>query len=132
MNKDLGPIERHIAAEVAKAKTSPRTDRPTLLLSSRTLACSCPHFDRDLSERQWRPSAPQRQAILRAMHSFVRKYPQFGVIGGQGRKGLYLYEPGDPLSALWAKMSLERRKPVSLSEARQALRAIDLRREANR
>jgi hypothetical protein len=109
MSKDLGPIERHIAAEVAKAKMWPDRDRPVLLLSSRALANSCPVFQRDDgSELKWRPSAPQRQALLRAMHSFVRKYPQFGLIGGQGRKGLYLYEPGDPLSARWAKMSLER------------------------
>jgi hypothetical protein len=124
MNKDLSPIECHIAAEVAKAKTSPHTDRPTLLLSSRTLACSCPLFDRAQSERQWRPSAPQRQAILRALHSFVRRYPQFALIGGKGRKQLYLYEPGDPLSSLWAKMNVESRKMVPCSEARVALEAM--------
>jgi hypothetical protein len=121
MSKDLSPIERHIAAEVAKAKTSPDTDRPTLLLSSRTLAFSCPLFDRDLSQRQWTPSAPQRQAILRGMHSFVRKYPNFALAGCQGRRGLYLYEPGDPLSALWAKMNVESRTVVPRSKAQIAL-----------
>jgi hypothetical protein len=124
MNKDLGPIERYIAAEVAKAKMSPcSTDRSVLLLSSRTLACSCPLFDRDPSGRQWTLSAHQRQAIVRAMHSFVRKYPKFALIGGKGRKQLYLYEPGDPLSALWAKMNVESRISVPCSEARVALEA---------
>jgi hypothetical protein len=124
MSKDLSPIERYIAAEVAKAKTSSHTDRPTLLLSSRTLAFSCPLFDRDLSQRKWTPSAPQRQAILRGMHSFVRKYPNFALAGRQGRRGLYLYEPGDPLSALWAKMSVASRNMVPCGEARAALEGM--------
>jgi hypothetical protein len=55
------------------------------------------------------------------MHSFVRKYPQFALAGGQGRRGLFLYEPGDPLSALRAKMSVESREMVPCGEARVAL-----------
>jgi hypothetical protein len=54
----------------------------------------------------------------------VRRYPQFALIGGKGRKQLYLYEPGDPLSSLWAKMNVESRKMVPCSEARVALEAM--------
>jgi hypothetical protein len=34
-----------------------------------------------------------RKAIVRAMHSFVRKYPQYALAGGKGRSELYLYDP---------------------------------------
>jgi hypothetical protein len=34
---------------------------------------------------------------------------------------LYLYEPADPISAMWAKLSVERPKFVSRSEAMAAL-----------
>jgi hypothetical protein len=34
---------------------------------------------------------------------------------------LYLYEPADPISAIWAKLSVERAKFVSRSEAMAAL-----------
>jgi hypothetical protein len=39
------------------------------------------------------------------MRSFVRKHPQFALTGGRGRKPLMLYEPGDPLSAMRAKLA---------------------------
>ena len=58
-------------------------------------------------------AAAQRKAVSRAMHSFVRKHPQYALTGGQGRKRLYLYEPSDPLSTMWAKMSVEQRDHVS-------------------
>ena len=55
------------------------------------------------------------QAITRAPHSFVRKHLQYALMGEQGRKRLYLYEPGDSLSTMWAKMSVEQRTFVSRS-----------------
>jgi hypothetical protein len=63
----------------------------------------------------------QRKAVLRAMHSFVCKHQQFALTGGQGRKPLYLYEPDDPLSAMWAKLQVATRKLVTLTDAQNAL-----------
>ena len=40
------------------------------------------------------------------MHSFVLKFPQFALLGGQGRKRLYLYDTTDPDSVLWAQMTV--------------------------
>jgi hypothetical protein len=36
----------------------------------------------------------------------VRKFPQYALMGGKGRKGLILYEPGDPDSVAWATGNL--------------------------
>jgi hypothetical protein len=36
------------------------------------------------------------------MHSFVRKHPEFALMGGQGRKRLCLYEVADPEGVDWA------------------------------
>jgi hypothetical protein len=44
------------------------------------------------------PTPAQRKAVTRAMHGFVRRHPEFALVGGQGRTMLYLYELGDPLS----------------------------------
>ena len=40
------------------------------------------------------------------MHGFVRRNHQFALAGGQGRTWLYLYEPDDPLSAMWMRLKL--------------------------
>ena len=61
------------------------------------------------------------KAVTRAMRSFVRKFPQYALTGGKEREMLYLYEPADPISAMWAKLSVERPKFVSRSEAMAAL-----------
>jgi hypothetical protein len=54
------------------------------------------------------PSPSQLNSIKRAMHSFVDKFPQYGLISGTGRGRLCLYERGDDLSAMWAKLSSQR------------------------
>jgi hypothetical protein len=58
----------------------------------------------------------------RAMHSFVRKFPEYGLVGGKGRGILYLYEVADPLSAFWARLSVARGF-VSRSEAQRLMEA---------
>jgi hypothetical protein len=69
----------------------------------------------------WKPIRTQRAAACRAMRSFVRKFPQYALTGGKGRKGLLLYEPADRLGAIWASLYVERRRAVPCSEARAAL-----------
>ena len=40
----------------------------------------------------WTPTRAQRKAMIRAMRSFVTKFPQYALMGGMGRKPLYLYD----------------------------------------
>ncbi|HZZ23240.1 MAG TPA: hypothetical protein VFE60_12000 [Roseiarcus sp.] len=69
-----------------------------------------------------RPTEAQMKAAKRALHSFVRKFPQYGVVSGRGgRGGLYLYERGDKLSAMWAKLNSQTSRYVNLDNARSAL-----------
>ena len=66
--------------------------------------------------------------MQRAMHSFVRKFPEYGLIGGKGRAGgLYLYERNDPQSAMAAKLRAQTRYFVPLDKARVALDHLQLR-----
>jgi hypothetical protein len=57
------------------------------------------------------------------MRSYVRKHQRYALAGGRGRKQLYLYEPNDPVSAIWAKLQVANRQPhpVPESKAREAL-----------
>jgi hypothetical protein len=61
--------------------------------------------------------------MIRAMHSFVAKYPQYALMGGMGRKPLYLYELDDPKSIAWAEASVHERQPVALYDVRHLLKA---------
>jgi hypothetical protein len=72
--------------------------------------------------KTFEPSNAQRKSMIRALHSFVRKFPQYALMGGTGRKSLLLYEPGDPVSAAWAKEMLTR-SFCSLDEARELARS---------
>jgi hypothetical protein len=119
MSRGLGVIERLIEAEIAEAHQPDRFGEiGTVLLNSWTLAC-----EGQLLITGWKPSAARRKAVVRAMHSFVRKHPQYALLGGQGRRILYLYETADPLSALWAKLNVYRRQrnPVARLDAQQLL-----------
>ena len=122
MSKGLGRIERVIAREIEDAYTPRHGSGPSSVhVSSWDLAVDL-FYPKDGSwNTDWSPTAAQRKAVSRAMHSFVRKHPQYALTGGQGRKRLYLYEPSDPLSTMWAKMSVEQRHHVSRSMAQAAL-----------
>jgi hypothetical protein len=88
----LGRIERAIlanigadtAAEVAEDGSGKRGP----VLNSGSLAYQLfapqPHHPWN-----WEPSRAQ---VTRAMHSIVRKFPQYALSGGKGRKRLYLYK----------------------------------------
>lgn len=72
-------------------------------------------------ESHWNPTIAQSKSVTRAMRGFVRKSNQYALIGGNGRKRLYIYEPDDPLSAMWARLSVESRDFVPRNAARAAL-----------
>jgi hypothetical protein len=103
MSRGLGRIERAIAAEIETAKSGRYNhgDPCPVHASSWSIASAC------FRSNGWNrtPSRVQRRAATRAMRSFVRKHPQFALTGGKGRKPLMLYEPGDPLSAMRAKLA---------------------------
>jgi hypothetical protein len=76
-----------------------------------------------------RPTEAQLKAAKRAMRSFVRKFPAYGLMvpkGGRGR--LLLYERGDEMSAMWAKLKSQSRKLVTHDDARAALKHLKARR----
>ena len=53
------------------------------------------------------------------MHSFVRKHPQYAMMGGKGRKELVFYDTADPVSVAWARLTIATRgNPPSLMDAR--------------
>jgi hypothetical protein len=118
-SKGLGRVERWIAEEIARDKEARQGKPGSVLVSSWTLVCHYQNYDH--YDWDWKPSEAQRKAILRAMLSYVRKHPQYALVGGQGRKLLFLYEPGDPVSAMWAQLCMKRRKLASRSEAEAAV-----------
>lgn len=115
-----GKIERAIANQIADAVGG------TVLVTSGTVAFKVfelyEHWDGNFPHPT--PTLAQRNAVTRAMHSFVRKHQQYALMGGQGRRALHLYDTGDPLSVMWAKLNVERRrgKPISRSDAKEQLR----------
>jgi hypothetical protein len=129
MSRGLGHIERVIAAEIARAGAGAYP--LSVHIRSRQLTDtvyrprenSGAGFGEAGSRWDWKPNLVQRKAIVRAMHSFVRKHQRYALAGGQGRKRLYLYDTADPVSVMWAKLSAERRGFVCQSDAKEALAA---------
>jgi hypothetical protein len=101
---------------------------PAVLIDSHALACDhrLPGY---ASVWGYQPSRARRKAVTRAMHSFVRRYQQFAITGGQGRRELYLYEADDPVSVKWAQMNTtrKRRNPYSLGEVLREMELLDYR-----
>jgi hypothetical protein len=75
------------------------------------------------------PSRAQLNSATRAMHSFVRKFPEYSLVSMKGGRGrLALYERGDELSAMWAKLNSRSEHLVPLVEAKAALEHLTERR----
>lgn len=121
MSRGEGRIEQAILAAIERQKAGPRARSVHMMAGSLAYYCYRPAD----SGWGWEPTMAQQKSILRALHSFVRKHPEFALMGGQGRKRLYLYEPGDPISALWAKLSIERREPLPWIEVIRVAAASD-------
>jgi hypothetical protein len=114
MSRGLGKIERAILDDITVGGLS------SVLMHSWGLLCHHNCFRRP-AFWNFEPTTTVRKAVTRAMRSFVCKFPQYALTGGKELKMLYLYEPADPISAMWAKLSVERPKFVSRSEAMAAL-----------
>jgi hypothetical protein len=124
MSRGLGQIERLILDEIAESREpSYGGELGTVLINSHTLSLDhrLPGYQ---SDRNWQAPRARRQAVVRALHSFVRKFPRYALIGGQGRRCLYLYDTTDPLSVFWARLSADRGF-VTWSEARGLMRERD-------
>jgi hypothetical protein len=99
MGRGSGRIERGIQSLIEKEQS--RENRMAVLISSWVIAGQV--FRPPGWCWNWHPTEAERKAVARAMHSFVRKFPQFALLGGHGRKRLYLYDTTDPDSVLWLK-----------------------------
>jgi hypothetical protein len=110
MSRGLGRIGRVILSQIEHASLlDPITGKRGMApISSWDLAYNVYRTGYDFTPAQ-------RKAVTRSMHSFVRRYPQFALAGGQGRIWLYLYEPDDPLSVKWMRLKLTNHDSVTNS-----------------
>jgi hypothetical protein len=106
MSRGLGRIERAILAEIENGRTPRGAGQAHgAHVSSGHLFYACYPEMRPAGGWRWpEPTEAQRKAIWRAMHAIVRKFPQYALMGGKGRTPLWLYEPADPFSTLWAEL----------------------------
>jgi hypothetical protein len=132
VSRGLGLIERAVAACIAGCKRS--NDHADLYIQ---MGAEPPppvvHVTAwgvcvQLSGNTWdskRPTEAQLKAAKRAMHSFVRKHPQYGVAVGRGRGTTCLYEQGDRMSAMLAKLNSQTSRRVSHADAMAALAHVE-------
>jgi hypothetical protein len=109
MSRGLGRIERAILAEIEKGRTPKGVGEPLgAHVSSGQLFFACYPEARPAGGWHWpEPTEAQRKAVWRAMHAIVRKFPQYALMGGKGQTPLWLYEPADPFSTLWAELAVK-------------------------
>jgi hypothetical protein len=119
VSKGLGKMERAILATIAKQKKrdarrdefyraagQPLPPRPVCVSSWDVAMCATGAGW--VNEVFVAPTRSQLISAVRAMHSFVSKFPQYALISGKGRR-LQLYERGDDMSAMWAKLNSQHR-----------------------
>lgn len=128
MSKGLGRIERAILGAIARDKVGLAGEPDPVRVTSWGILYDLfqPAYGAPSAGMGWgwtpRQATPaQRKTVVRALHSFVRKHPEYALTGGKGRKELILYEPADPVSAAWARLTVERRGFVPLCEVRASL-----------
>jgi hypothetical protein len=115
VSKGLGKWEREILAAVEAIGLDGERVHAAVTVHDITRAW-------DLS-----PTNAKRKAAIRAMHSFARKFPQYALMGGNGRKPLMLYDRDDPISVRHAELVITKRGRnsdfVSFGEAADSLAA---------
>jgi hypothetical protein len=132
VSRGLGTIERAVAACIKRCR-EPNADanlytqmgkEPPAPVVHVTAWGVCVHLNPPpVNIQGWkRPTETQLKAAKRAMHSFVQKFPDYGVMSAKGGRGrLCLYERGDKLSAMWAKLASQSGDHMTLSDAMEAL-----------
>jgi hypothetical protein len=74
----------------------------------------------------WTPTRAQRGMVVRAMRRFVqRHHPRYGLMGGEGRRPLWLYDTTDPRSRHWLEVRFRKGGFVSWSDAKRTLADFD-------
>jgi hypothetical protein len=64
----------------------------------------------------------ERIAVVRAMRALAQKYPAtFGVIGGQGRRQLFIYEASSAYARPWLELGFRKGKFIVWSKAKPLL-----------
>jgi len=123
MSRGSGHIERSIQSLIERMRTNEHS-RTAVPINSWVIVGEV-FRPRSLFMRDWhwQPTVAQRKAVARAMHSFVHKFPQFALLGGQGRKKLYLYDTTDPDSVLWAQMTLASKDHVPFMSVKGSQKA---------
>jgi hypothetical protein len=120
MSRGLGRIEQKIQQGILECQIGrySQGEKSPVTMSSRDVAIAT--FPQEkICLGSWKePSRPQRIAVNRAMHSFVRKFPQFALMGGQGRKPIILYDTTDPESIAWATARTQNKGFVALCDSR--------------
>jgi hypothetical protein len=104
MSRGLGPIEGRILDHIDRILGGEGGHR-CILLSSWQLA-------EELSPGRTYPTDSVRKSIVRAMHSFCRKFPEFAVTKATGNKPIFLWERDDWRSGAWVEASMKSRYPV--------------------
>jgi hypothetical protein len=93
MSRGLGHIERQILEQLEEAKQF----GGCIFTESRAITAGAfGHND---------PTRAQRLSVVRAMHSFVWKFPRYALCGGQGQRVLFLYDKTDPKTVAWVQDS---------------------------
>jgi hypothetical protein len=130
MSRGLGVMERAVAVDIARCKKRDVRQDTAFAgagfdLPEKTVMVTPWSVCVSLLEGPFvPPSRSQLNSAARAMHSFVRKYPQYALIARSGRGCLALYERGDELSAMWAKLRSQRESFVIRLEATDALEHV--------
>src|SRR5229473_1210393 len=107
MNRGLGRVEQSILQKVTEPGF--RGEKPTVHVSTWHVMDCFPKASRPgFAWGGFVNEKAARKAAVRAMHSFVRKFPQYGLMGGKGRSKLYLYDRTDPVSVRWVLLNSSR------------------------
>jgi hypothetical protein len=141
MSRGLGVIERAIAQLIAKGRKPLRVpdvglppevlaemEKPSPVhVTPRAIMFEVSPHDWDKGRFVPQGKVVHRKAIIRAMHSFVRKFPQYALASGGGNS--ILYERGDRLGEMWARInSQSHSRKACLEDARRAMNHLDQRR----
>ncbi len=135
MSRGLCRIDRAILARIEEGRTSTGVGWPPhgAHVSSGQLFWDCYPNPKPGFPDHREPTPVQRKSVSRAMHAIVRKFPQYALMGGEGQTPLWLCEPGDPESTLWAELSVKygRHGFVPLADVRKIAAGNQPTRSAN-
>jgi hypothetical protein len=123
MSRGPGRLERAISLSISRHEASVaggRSEAPWTL-SSWTLVWDAYHSRDGGHSFGWTPTRAQRGMVVRAMRRFVQRHPRYGLMGGEGRRPLWLFDTTDPRSRQWLEVRFRKGGFVSWSDAKRAI-----------